>query len=113
MPYPLRPTKPWRPLDAAAAAGLGGHLGVYEIADAAGAVLKIGHAGGRSRFGLRGELAREAAEGPPGRRFRIEVTAQYLTRWRELLMLHLAEHGRLPPGNAAFDPRRLGQLSPG
>ncbi len=35
---------------------------------------------------------------------------QYLTRHRELLMLHQADHGRIPPENDP--PPRLGRLHP-
>lgn len=91
-------------------AALPGHMGVFELTDAAGAVIYLGYAGGRSLFGLRGEIESAAgrldAEG-----FRYEVTTAYLTRFQELLMLHEARHGRLPAGN---DPvPGLGRLSPG
>src|SRR3954454_5933501 len=53
----IRLNKPWLTLDDAHVRGLGGQLGVYEIASAGDdAVLRIGYAGGRSLFGLRGEL---------------------------------------------------------
>ncbi|MEM9566177.1 MAG: hypothetical protein AAGA93_26385 [Actinomycetota bacterium] len=91
--------KPWTPLTAAAAAALPAQLGVYEIADASGAVVRIGYAGGREPFGLRSSLAGEV-EARLGTQFRVETTHGYLTRWEELLMLHRAEHGSLPAGNA-------------
>ena len=69
-----------------------------------------GVAGGRSRFGLRGELEAELARRGPGFRFRVEVNTQYHTRFRELLMLHRADHGTLPPENEA--PPGLGRLHP-
>ena len=77
-----------------------------------GRVVRIGYAGGRSLFGLRGELgaALSAGEAP---RFRVEVTAQYLSRYEELLMVHKADFGDLPPGNASEARRRIGRLSPG
>jgi hypothetical protein len=108
----VRLDKPWRPLNPETVADLRGELGVYQLADDEGRVLRIGYAGGRSLFGLKGELgaalaAREAA------RFRVEVTAQYLSRYEELLMVHKADFGALPPGNAADARRRLGRLSPG
>ena len=107
---PIRMTKPWRPLTAAAVARLTGQLGVYEMANADGEVLAVGCAGGRSRFGLRGELEGELERRGPGFRFRVEVNTQYHTRYRELLMLHLADRGSLPPDNDA--PPGLGRLSP-
>lgn len=110
----------WQP--AAAAADCPGHMGVFELADDAGTVLFVGFAGGRSRFGLRGEIndalvraaaagdqARPHQAGPPSQ-FRYEVTTAYLTRYQELLMAHGAA-GTWPVHN---DPMpRLGRLSPG
>ena len=107
---PIRMTKPWRPLAAAEVARLTGQLGVYQVADEAGAVLAIGFAGGRSRFGLRGALGAELARRGPGFRFRVEVNTQYHTRYRELLMLHRADRGALPPDNEVLPG--LGRLSP-
>ena len=104
--------KPWRPLNPETVADLRGELGVYQLADEEGQVLRIGYAGGRSLFGLKGELAAALATGEAAR-FRVEVTAQYLSRYEELLMVHKADFGALPPGNAADARRRLGRLSPG
>lgn len=104
--------KPWRDLNAENVDRLAGELGVYHLADAEGHVVRIGYAGGRSPFGLRGELQAALAAGK-GARFRTEVTAQYLSRYEELLMIHVADHGGLPIGNAAEALRRLGRLSPG
>jgi len=108
----LRLDKPWRQLTADEAARLPGQLGVYQIADAQGAVLYIGQAGARSPFGLRSELQRELKERGTGYQFRVEVNMQYRTRWFELLMVHKADHGSLPPGNANNPPPALGRLSP-
>ena len=111
----LRLDKPWLALTAAAVAALPGQLGVYELGDADGAVLRIGYAGGRTAFGLRSALGAElAARGADSTAtsFRVEVNQQYTTRWRELLMVHVADHGHLPPEQP--DPGvRLGRLSPG
>ena len=65
----------------------------------------------RSPFGLRSELQREHDERGAGRQFRVEVNQQYRTRWFELLMVHKADHGSLPPDNAK-NPPPLGRLSP-
>jgi hypothetical protein len=112
----VRMDKPWRPLDAATVAGLPGQLGVYQIGDASGEVRYIGYAGGRSLFGLRGELQAQLEardpEGKGGLGFRVEVTTAYLTRHRELLMVHRADHGELPPDNRDHPPPGLGRLSP-
>jgi hypothetical protein len=108
----LRPDKPWIDLTAETATRLPGQLGVYQIADAGGEIVHIGFAGGRSRFGLRSELQREASTRGPGHKFRVEVNMQYTTRYQELLMLHQADTGALPRDNAANPPARLGRLSP-
>ncbi|MGQ0585008.1 MAG: DUF7508 domain-containing protein [Reyranella sp.] len=112
MSIRLRLDKPWRPLSTEEATRLPGQLGVYQVADAKGTVLFIGHAGGRSAFGLRTELQREAGERSPGHQFRVEVNQQYRSRWFELLMVHKADHGSLPPDNAKNPPPNLGRLSP-
>ena len=109
----IRISKPWIPLTADAVGVLPGQLGVYQLADRDGSVVFIGFAGGLSLFGLRSELERALAAPPSGAaRFRYEVNQQYLSRHRELLMLHLADHGTLPIGNCADPPPRLGRLSP-
>ncbi len=93
-----------------------GHMGVFELADAAGVTLFVGVAGGRSRFGLKGEIAAAVERFADARRVRFEVTAAYLTRYQELLMRYQASHGELPAGNRApggIAPLvSLGRLSP-
>lgn len=99
--------KPWREWEAGRdqERALSNTLGVYEIGDESGDVIYIGFAGGRSLFGLRGELkkhfdgAANAVTAESGRRFRYEVTMQYMSRYRDLLQRHNEEHGRLPSGN--------------
>ena len=108
----VRLDKPWRDLTAENVARLAGELGVYHLGDAESHVVRIGYAGGRSLFGLRGELQAALAAGE-GVRFRTEVTAQYLSRYEELLMVHVADNHGLPIGNAAEARRRIGRLSPG
>jgi hypothetical protein len=108
----VRLEKPWRDLTAANVAGLAAELGVYQLGDAEGGVLRIGYAGGRTLFGLRSELETALAAGEAAK-FRTEVTAQYLSRYEELLMVHKADFGELPAGNAADARRGLGRLSPG
>ena len=76
---------------------VGCHMGVYELASPRGEVVLIGFAGGRSVFGLKGELRRILQV--PGRErssFRYEITTAYLSRYRELLMVHVADHGSVP-----------------
>lgn len=104
----IRLTKPWQP--AASARVLPAQLGVYQLADADGRILYVGYAGGRSRMGLRGTVSEACAEIPGAHCFRVEVTSAYLTRYRELLMAHVADHGQLPEANAP-EPA-LGRLSP-
>jgi hypothetical protein len=104
----IRLRKPWRSV--ATLAELSGQMGVYQLGDSAGEVLYIGYAGGRSRFGLRGEVDQASQQVPDAVQFRVEVTTAYLTRYQELLMLHCAEHGVLPPHNSAVPG--LGRLSP-
>ena len=109
----IRMTKPWIELTIETVQALPGQLGVYQLADAEGRVVYIGYAGGRSLFGLRSELERALRERPGGAtRFRVEINQQYTSRYQELLMLHVADHGSLPAANAADPPARLGRLSP-
>ena len=103
----------WLPLDAGHLAEVGGYMGVYQVATSDGTIVAIGYAGGRSVLGLRGELTGrlEAAKGRD-LTFRFEITTAYLSRYKELLMAHVAQHGSLPAEN----PERvaeLGRLSPG
>jgi hypothetical protein len=108
----VRLTKPWQALSDAALAALPGQLGVYQLGDGAGRVLYIGYAGGRSLFGLRSAIAEARSRlGAAAARFRYEVNQQYMSRYEELLMLHIADHGALPPENRGA-PGTLGRLSP-
>ena len=106
----VRCNKPWLPIDPATLARLPGQLGVFEFADASGAVIFIGRADARSLFGLRSEVARHAASIEQARSFRVEVTTAYHTRYLELLMMHRADHATLPQYNAPMPS--LGRLSP-
>jgi hypothetical protein len=107
----IRLTKPWQALTPETVRKLPAYLGVYELADAEGRILFIGYAGGRSLFGLRSELERALGDQERGAtQFRCEFNMQYLTRYQELLMLHVADHGALPPRNPK--PPRLGRLRP-
>ena len=110
----VRMTGRWLPLDTEHVERLGGHMGVYELAAADGEVMRIGFAGGRSVFGLRGELRRALDGDRDGvaASFRYEITTSYLSRYRELLMVHAADHGAIPAGNVDTD-LQLGRLSPG
>jgi len=105
----VRLTKPWMPI-ADALQRLRGHLGVFELADAEGRVIFIGFAGGGSQFGLRAEVAAAAHEVTDAVSVRYEVTSSYHSRYRELLMAHVADFGTLP--EAVTDNLTLGRLSP-
>ena len=107
----IRLDKPWVALTPEAVRALPGQLGVFELADGEGRVLHIGYAGGRTLFGLRSAVEEARRRHPAAQRFRVEVTMQYQSRWRELLMLHVADRGALPEGNRD-EPVRLGRLSP-
>ena len=108
----VRLDKPWRDLTVENVARLDGELGVYQLADGEGRVVRIGFAGARTLFGLRSEL-RAALDAGEGARFRVEVTSAYLSRFEELLMVHKADFGALPAGNGAEARRRMGRLTPG
>jgi hypothetical protein len=110
----VRLDKPWRDLDAENLARVTGHLGVYQLANDAGEILYIGVAGGRTRYGLKGELAKALDAPPPGvTKFRVEVNMSYRTRHAELLEAYMHDHGTLPEANTDVDPRMLGRLRPG
>ena len=110
----LRLEKKWVDLTQAAVGSLPGQLGVYQLAEPGGTIFYIGYAGGHSLFGLRSELQRwlEKRAGRPTQ-FRYEVNMQYTTRRQELLMLYVADHGKLPPENTDVNVKQLGRLRPG
>ncbi len=105
----VRLNKPWIPLTAENLKMVKGQLGVYELGSREEGVTFIGYAGGRSLFGLKGELESRLGQQTC---FRIEVTSAYQTRYRELLMVHRADHGRYPRDNDVSALPRLGRLSP-
>jgi len=108
----VRLDSPWQLLNASVAEAVGGYLGVYEVRSFDGNYLRIGYAGGKSQYGLRGEieclLEKYGAECVD---VRFEITSSYLSRYQELLMLHMHDYGRLPRDNAE-DPLRLGIITP-
>lgn len=109
---PVRMNKEWKPLSPESVKRLGAHLGVYQIQDGTGEVVFIGYAGGRSLFGLRGELEKQLASRGSSYRFRSEVNMQYMSRYKELLMVHAADYGELPVENRKSPPPRLGRIHP-
>lgn len=104
--------KPWIRLTSENLKQVKGWLGVYQLGSDDDGVTYIGCADARSLFGLKGELQSYVDAGTQGF-FRIEVTSAYQTRYRELLMLHFAEHQSYPRDNKESDLPRLGKLSPG
>lgn len=108
----VRMTKAWTPLNADTVKKLTGQLGVFQLADAEGRTVYIGFAGGRSLFGLRSEVDKAAQEISGAAQFRVEVNQQYTTRYQELLMAHVHDHGDVPSGNKGRPLPRLGRLSP-
>ena len=103
----IRLEKPWRPR--AEALQLSGQVGVFQLADHDGQVLYIGVADARSLFGLRSAVADAFNRLASAVQFRVESTSAYHTRYRELLMIHVADHGVLPPANPKI---ALGRLHP-
>jgi hypothetical protein len=106
-----RRTIEWRPLTKDAVAAVPGTLGVYEIADDKGTVVDIGYAGARAIFGLRTMLEPWLAK-PGNWQFCYEITSSYLTRYRELAMVHQARHGSLPELVRCNPERVTGRLQP-
>lgn len=102
---------PWSELSDIAVAALHANPGVYELADASGETLLIGYAGGKSLFGLRGEVGKYIGD-PKAAMFRVEQNMQYISRWKELLMVFRSQEGVLPVMNPAEDDFGLGHLGP-
>lgn len=104
----LRLEKPWLS-GVQALRQVRGQMGVYQLAKDSGEVIHMSYAGGRSLGGLRGEITRGLSQHPQATQVRFEITTSYLSRYKELLMVHQADHGILPN----HDPKvRLGRLSP-
>lgn len=110
----VRLDKPWIPLTPENVGRLAGLLGVYQLANGNGDIVYIGVAGGRSLFGLKGELEKQLADPPAGAtQFRVEANMSYHTRHLELLGVYRNDFGRLPVANTDVDERHLGRLNPG
>lgn len=104
----MRINKPWMTLQQAQQT-LHGHMGIFQLADNLGEVIFIGYAGGNSKFGLKGEVAAAAKQHTDVVSVRVEITTAYLSRFKELMMIHVADHGSVPKLNP---PIQLGRLSP-
>ncbi len=116
--------KPWQSAEPDALQRLQAVMGVYELADADGAVIYVGAAGGRVPFGLRTKLVQHFSDEElnpvireRAKRYRWESNQQYTSRRVELLMQYVDETGaEYPPGNAAGsweDRPQLGRLRRG
>ena len=104
-------SKKWLPIDEALGL-LRGNLGVYQLADAEQQIRFVGYAGGKSLFGLKGEVQVAVQRLPAATLVRWEVTTSYLSRYKELLMLHYHDYGELPPDNSLPAAVTLGKLRP-
>ncbi len=108
----IRLDKPWQRLEDAAIDALPAQLGVYHVAGDEGEVLSVGYAGAREPFGMQSALRREMEQHDgSATQFRYEFTSNYRSRWDELLMVHLADHGELPEPQRA-EAARVGRLNP-
>jgi hypothetical protein len=108
----IRLDKPFQTLNDDNVAKLSGNLGVFQLADDKDKIVYIGYAGGKSLFGLRGEV--DACKHMQGAsQFRVEVNMSYLTRYQELLMVYISDYDRVPLHNDEQQTRQLGKLSPG
>lgn len=103
----IRLQNPWVALNETELFNLGGQLGVFELGDREQNTIFIGYAGGKSLFGLRGEIEKYLGDAAY---FRVEINSAYLTRHRELLMTYYADNHTYPVMNT--DTGRLGKLSP-
>ncbi len=110
----VRMDKSWIPLSIENVEKLAAHLGVYQLANEGGEIVYIGMAGGRSLFGLKGELKKALDDVPEGAsQFRVEVNMAYRTRRMELLAAYVNDHGDLPSANTDIDINSLGRIRPG
>lgn len=114
----IRLNKEWQSAQAAACQ-LSGSLGVFQLADKAEHIIFIGYAGGKSRFGLKGEVAEAFRRTSGAALVRWEVNTAYMSRYKELLMIHLHDYGELPVANEPSpgesmpgELATLGQLRP-
>ena len=107
----IRMDKPWIPLTDENLKLVKGQLGIYQLGSESEGVTFIGCADARTLFGLKGELLSHL-EARLNISFRVEVTSAYQTRYRELLMVHFADHHCYPRDNKESDLPKLGRLSP-
>ena len=106
----IRLNKEWQAA-AVAISRLGGNLGVYQLADQAQRIIFIGYAGGKSRFGLKGEVTDALQRIPTAEFVRWEVNTAYMSRYKELFMIHLHDYGQLPAANEPSPDEVTDELS--
>lgn len=99
--------KPWQALSQAQTPA---KMGVFELGDETGDVLFVSYAGGRSTHGLQGAVATASQVCQQATQLRFEVTTAYLSRYRELMMWHVARSGVAPETDKNDS---YGRLSPG
>ena len=92
----LRLHKPWHELAESELVEESTATGVYQLADEEGRIVDIGYAGARSRFGLREVLEQCLTQSSKPLKYRVEVNHNYLSRFRELLLVHRYDYGELP-----------------
>lgn len=109
----IRLSKPWLDLDDLDLESVPAQLGVFQLADDTHGVIYIGYAGGRQLFGLRSAIADKVRSlGSRAAFTRFELTHGYLSRWEELMMVHLHDTGAPPIGNVG-EVIPTGHLEPG
>ncbi|MFV0524617.1 MAG: hypothetical protein ACK5RL_08980 [Acidimicrobiales bacterium] len=110
----IRLTKPWIEWSPDRMAAIPAQLGVFELAGPDDSARYVGYGGGLDRFGLRSAIADAVTARPELgiTAFRYEITHAYRSRHAELLMVHLADSGKVPIGNAG-DSGPVGRLRPG
>lgn len=86
---------------------LAGHMGVFQLANDNEQTIFIGFAGGKSRGGLKHEVAEMLATFPNAESFRYEITTSYWSRFKELMALHWAEHKSYPQLNGQTQGGRI------
>ncbi|MDG1135033.1 MAG: hypothetical protein P8N67_11735 [Pseudomonadales bacterium] len=104
----VRFDKPWIAI-ADGLSQLRGQMGVFQLADEAQQVIFVGYAGGLSLHGLKGEVNQAIKDYSHAKFLRYEITTSYLSRYKEILMVHKADFGELPEHSPEV---KLGRLSP-
>ena len=104
----VRFDKPWIEI-AQGLSLLRGQMGVFQLADHDQNIVFVGYAGGKSLHGLKGEVSQRIDNHANAIFMRYEITTSYLSRYKEILMVHKADFGELPEHAPEV---KLGRLSP-